>query len=245
MLFMTSGVLRADLSDDANEAPSIDGSRTHLPKLENGSTKAKENAEGKKSLNRTQKDSENSSNQRNASPPKGQKSESKSKKEHSGSREDEKARDDNSAGVAGNSDASRKEPIYFKSDGKSTYTKEGDVIFLEKNVVITQANLRFRADTAKVYLEKDGDENSVRMAEFSGHVDVNKSSDDPAEEVTASGNKAQFFNDTRKVELIGNAHLWRGGHLIKGKQITYFVDTGMITVDEAQGVVKPESAKKK
>ena len=105
--------------------------------------------------------------------------------------------------------------------------------------------MRFRADAAKVFLEKVGDVNSVRMAEFNGHVDVTKSSDDPAEEVTANGNKAQFYNDKRKVELVGNAHLWRGGHLIKGKQITYFIDTGMITVDEAQGVVKPENAKKK
>ena len=243
-----SGILRADLLDD------VDASLPSYPakiqskqdnKSDGAATKPKagSNEEVKKSSVLPEKGMDRGGDELQGSQTKNQKGDVKSKKERTGSKANEKGT--GQADSSAKEDGSRRAHIYFKSDGKSTYTKEGDVILLERNVVITQENMRFRSDTAKVFLEKDGDENSVRMAEFNGHVDVNKSSDNPAEEVTASGNRAQFFNDTRKVELIGNAHLWRGGHLIKGKQITYFMDTGMITVDEAQGVVKPEGVKKK
>jgi lipopolysaccharide transport protein LptA len=135
-----------------------------------------------------------------------------------------------------------KEPIHFKSDGKSSYTKAGDIVYLEKNVLITQGNLTFKADTAKVHLQKGSSEKgNVDWAEFSGAVKISQSSSDPAQDMTANATKAFFHNDKRRVDLIGNAKLWRGGHLIKGKQISYFLDTGMITVDEAQGVVKPKN----
>ena len=73
---------------------------------------------------------------------------------------------------------------------------------------------------------------------------MSKYSEDPAEKVTARGQKALFYNDQRKVVLQGDARLWRGGHLIKGAQITYNLDDGMITVDRAEGVVQPEEKKK-
>lgn len=138
-----------------------------------------------------------------------------------------------------------KEPIRLKSEGRSTYSRDGGTIHLVKNVVITQAELRFQADEAKVHLnqERQNEEDNVDKVEVIGNVQIAKFSEDPNEKLTAKGERAFFYNEKRKVVLIGNARLWRGGHLIKGKQISYDLDTGMITVDRAEGVVKPGESK--
>ncbi len=138
-----------------------------------------------------------------------------------------------------------KEPIRLKSEGRSTYSRDGGIIHLVKNVVITQAELRFQADEAKVHLNQShqNEEDNVDRVEVIGNVQIAKFSDDPNEKLTAKGERAFFYNEKRKVVLIGNARLWRGGHLVKGKQISYDLDTGMITVDRAEGVVKPGEGK--
>ena len=58
--------------------------------------------------------------------------------------------------------------------------------------------------------------------------------------MVAHGDKAVFYNAQQKVKLIGNARLYRGGDLMKGSKITYDIQTGMVIVDKAQGVVQPE-----
>ena len=96
-----------------------------------------------------------------------------------------------------------------------------------------------------MFLEPGNTENTVQKVEIRGHVKVSKFSEEPNETITAKGDRAFFFNAKRRVTLVGNARLWRGGHLIKGNKITYQLDTGMITVDQAQGVVQPEKKRKK
>jgi lipopolysaccharide transport protein LptA len=73
-------------------------------------------------------------------------------------------------------------------------------------------------------------------------VKISKSSEDPDERVVARGDEATFFNKTRKIVLNGNARLWRGGDLIKGKKIDYDMNTGWITVDSAEGIIDPEKS---
>lgn len=140
---------------------------------------------------------------------------------------------------------SNRSPIRLKSDGKSTYTKNGRLIQLNENVVISQDQLRLQADDAKVHLAEEGADNNVEKVEINGNVRVSNFSDIPEEKVSARGDRAFFINKNRTITLVGNARLWKGGHLIKGKQITYDVDTGVITVDKAEGVVKPEEVQGK
>ena len=45
------------------------------------------------------------------------------------------------------------------------------------------------------------------------------------------------------ISELENARLWKGGHLIKGKKIIYDLNSGMISVDEARGVVQPGELK--
>lgn len=139
----------------------------------------------------------------------------------------------------------KKEPIRLKSDGKSTYSRNGGLIHLERNVVITQGDLRFQADEARVFVRENGPtDDNIEKVEVIGNVNVTKFSDDPAEKMSAKGERAYFYNDKRKVTLVGNARLWKGGHLFKGREISYDLNKDEITVDKAEGVLRPGEAKK-
>lgn len=140
-------------------------------------------------------------------------------------------------------DKSRRSPVHIKSDGQLTYARNNGVIHMTQNVVITQDELRFQADEARVWVNEADPENNVEKVECIGNVRVSKFSSDPAEKITARGERAFFYNESRKIILQGDARLWRGGHLIKGTNITYTLDDGMITVDRAEGVVQPEEKK--
>jgi lipopolysaccharide transport protein LptA len=141
--------------------------------------------------------------------------------------------------------ARRDAPIHLQSDGTSTYSRNGSVVHLQKNVVITQDDIRLQSDEARVLFAPEGrreSNNTVQTVEVSGKVNLTRLSKDPTERITAKSDKAIFDNDTQKVTLDGNARLWKDGHLIKGDRIVYEIVTGMIKVDRAQGVVQPEKA---
>jgi lipopolysaccharide transport protein LptA len=141
----------------------------------------------------------------------------------------------------------RDAPIHLQSEGTSTYSRNGSVVHLQKNVVITQDDIRLQSDEARVLFSPDGKKesnNSVQTVEVNGKVKFSRFSKDPAEQITAKSDKAIFDNDTQKVTLDGNARLLKDGHLMKGDRIVYEIVTGMIKVDRAQGIVQPERAGK-
>jgi lipopolysaccharide transport protein LptA len=136
-----------------------------------------------------------------------------------------------------------KAPIKLKSDGRSTYSRDGGLVHLRKNVVITQEDLRLQADEAKVFVrEAAEDEERIDKVEFTGSVKFTKFDQRPSEQVSAHGNRAIFYNERQEVILIGNARIWKGNQLIRGKRVIYDVATGMIEVDQAVGVVQPDEA---
>lgn len=138
-----------------------------------------------------------------------------------------------------------KQPIRLESEGRTTYARSGGLIHLRKNVVITQADLRLRADEAKVHVNEQQNDNSIQKVEVIGHVKITKSDSDSSKRVTARGQKGVFLNSKQEIILSGNARLWRGGHLIRGKQIIYNLISGLISVDEAIGVVQPKDENSK
>ncbi|HET9238896.1 MAG TPA: LptA/OstA family protein [Oligoflexus sp.] len=143
--------------------------------------------------------------------------------------------------------ARRDAPIHLQSDGTSTYSRNGSVVHLQKNVVISQDDIRLQSDEARVLFSPDGkkeNNNTVQTVEVNGKVNLTRLSKDPAERITAKSDKAIFDNNAQKVTLDGNARLWKDGHLIKGDRIVYEIVSGMIKVDRAQGVVQPEKAGK-
>ena len=138
-----------------------------------------------------------------------------------------------------NNEKPRKAPIKINSSGTSTFDKKKNLIVLNKDVIITQEDLRLESDKAKVFIEKVDGEEVVEKAVLLGGVHVSKFDKEDSKMIKARGDTATFYNNKQKVELNGNARLWKGGHLIKGRKIIYDIKTSMISVDEARGVVQP------
>ncbi len=146
------------------------------------------------------------------------------------------------SGVSNKDKESRRDlPVYWKGD-LATYSQNGTQILIDKNVVITQEDVRLQSDQAKVKVLKGGVGEGVDSAEMIGRVKVARSSKDPTQKMTAQGDRAFFDNSGQIVTIDGNAKLWRDGHLIEGDRIVYEIISGTVKVDKVKGVVQPEKA---
>jgi len=133
----------------------------------------------------------------------------------------------------------KKLPIKWSAKGLSAINNQ-KTIKLIKDVVVTQGNLRLDSDKATVYLDE---QDEVKKVVATGRVKVVKEAEEKKDKISARGQEAIFYNETQMIVLKGRATLWRGGDVIKGKQISYNLVSGMITVDSVEGVVKPEEKK--
>ena len=126
-------------------------------------------------------------------------------------------------------------PIQWKADGLKG-TRSGQLVELQKNVVVTQADVHMTADRAKIYFN-EADE--VERVQALGNVRMRKKAELAKDQMSARGDEAIFMAVQRKVTLKGNAVLWRGGDVVKGKKIDYELDSGWIKVERVEGVVAP------
>lgn len=141
-------------------------------------------------------------------------------------------------------------PVHWSSEGNSIYTNDG-VLKIPDALVITQGDLKLESNSGEVYFLKQkkqaagGGSESIDKVELKGNVRVTRFSNVEAERMSAKADRAVFENSNRKVVLIGNARVFKGGSLVHGKQITYDLATGTISIDKAEGVVRPEDAPNK
>lgn len=139
----------------------------------------------------------------------------------------------------------QKSPIRLQSDGTTSYSQDKLTVILQKNVMITQGDLRLQSNEATVtFLPKNSADSGVKTAVLDGKVSITRYSTDPTERMNAKSDKATFDNVQQQVTLDGNARLWRAGDLVRGERIVYDLTSGMIKIDKAQGVVQPDRTKK-
>ena len=132
-----------------------------------------------------------------------------------------------------------KAPVFFEGDLFNGLKKEG-FVELEKNVQITQEDLKMTGDRAKVFFKPDGEE--VERVEAYGNVVVTKKDPDTQELIHAYGNIAIYDIQTRLITLKENAKLRRGKDEFHGAYIEYNVDTGHIKAGKVQGTLTPEES---
>jgi lipopolysaccharide transport protein LptA len=135
----------------------------------------------------------------------------------------------------------KNEPVRFKSRDLKAQ-KETGIAELKSDVVITQAATELKSDYAKIY--SDPLTNNVTKAEAQGNVRLKRDAIDPADRLSAKSDKATFYYTERKIILQGNASLTKEGSVLKGKKITYDMETGWITFDSAEGIMQPGEAKR-
>lgn len=134
----------------------------------------------------------------------------------------------------------KRAPVQFESKSLQAMKDQSRVI-LKEDVLITQGDFRLQADEATIYFDQKTREAMKVIA--SGRVKAFKSDVELKQRVKAECNEAVFYNQERKMVLRGNAKLWRGEDLVRGKQITYELDTGWIKAERVEGVVQPGGKK--
>jgi lipopolysaccharide export system protein LptA len=138
------------------------------------------------------------------------------------------------------------EPVHFKSEGLKGLRERGEVELMQ-NVVVTQGTMRLEAQHAKIFFDEKA--HDVVKVVADGDVKMFKVDEDSGEKIKAFGNEVVFDNKARTVVMEGNARLWRGADLVRGKKITYEMDSGWIFADRIAGEVhapdkdQPKSAK--
>jgi lipopolysaccharide export system protein LptA len=135
-----------------------------------------------------------------------------------------------------------KQPVHFESKGLRGLREKGTVDLIE-NVIVEQGTMRLEADHAKVYFDEAAKDVTKVVAD--GNVKMFKIDEDSGENIKAFGNEVVFDNSARTVVLEGNARLWRGADLVRGKKITYEMDSGWIRADRVAGEVHPPEKDKK
>lgn len=135
-----------------------------------------------------------------------------------------------------------REPVHFESKGLKGLREKGTVELVE-NVVVTQGTFRMEADHAQVYFDEAAKDVNKVIAE--GNVKIFNLDENTGEKLKAYGNTVLFLNKDRVVILEGNARLWRGeDSMIRGKKITYEMDTGWIKADQVAGELTPSEKDK-
>ncbi len=135
---------------------------------------------------------------------------------------------------------STRAPVQFESKALQAM-KDQNRVMLKEDVIVTQGDFRLEADEATIYFDPVTREANKVIAV--GRVKAFKSDPELKQRVKAECNEAVFHNQERKMILRGNAKLWRGEDLVRGKQITYELDTGWIKADRVEGVVQPGGKK--
>jgi lipopolysaccharide transport protein LptA len=134
------------------------------------------------------------------------------------------------------------EPVHFESKGLRGLKEKGTVELIEE-VIITQGELRLEADRAKIFYDESQKEVARVLAE--GNVKIFNVERSTGEKMKAFSNQVEFLNKNRTVIMEGNARLWRGTQsVIRGKKITYEIDSGWIKGDRVAGELQPEEKDK-
>jgi lipopolysaccharide transport protein LptA len=147
----------------------------------------------------------------------------------------------NKAGADGPAADDSKQPVHFESKGLRALKEKGTAELIQ-DVVVTQGTLRLEADQAKIYY--DDDVKDVVRVVAEGNIKIFKVDEESGEKIKAFGDRVEFDNKGRTVVLEGNARLWRGADLVRGKKITYELDSGWIKADRVAGEVHPPEEKK-
>ena len=138
--------------------------------------------------------------------------------------------------TGGSSSANSNTPIKYSSE-RLAGQKQGGVVVLEENVVVTQADMRIEADKATIHFDQAT--NEVIDCVAVGNVKFFRRDPETGNPVTADGREAVFNNRDRTVTLKGDPKLVRGGDVVRGRQIIYDLTSGWVKADRVEGVVQP------
>ena len=123
-------------------------------------------------------------------------------------------------------------PIHITSDRMEGYNKKNLIIFYG-NVKAVRGDTTLWADRMDIFFDRV--EKKVDKIVALGSVKVNQ------EDKNAVATKATYFENGMKILLEGNPKLWQKDDLLKGDQITLFLNEDRIVVETADAQINPNN----
>ena len=128
--------------------------------------------------------------------------------------------------------------IKWRSQGL-TVVPEHNIINLNAEVEIRQGNVLVQAEHARVHLsDKEMHREAVTQVVLRGKVRF--SFIHGQKKITGQAEHAKLL-PLDSITLSGRAQITQGGNVLRGKKITYYLLTGWIKVEEAEGVIRSET----
>lgn len=145
-------------------------------------------------------------------------------------------------GASGNAGLAKgdgaREEVQWKADSVSA-SRDSGRIDLHRNVVVVQGPMKMESDHGIIL--SDPATRAVVSITATGNVRMSKYDVDPKERVRARSKEAFYDYRARTVTLKGEPNLWHGGDVVRGREIRYELDTGLIHAERVEGVVAPET----
>ena len=108
------------------------------------------------------------------------------------------------------------QPVTVDADHMESFQKEGLVIFTGSVVARQNGSVQY-ADRMEVYLDERG-ERVIRTVS-TGNVRIIT-----RDCRTGTARRAEYYDGEQRVELLGDARVWREDNVVTGEQITIFVN---------------------
>ncbi len=132
-------------------------------------------------------------------------------------------------------------PINIEADHMVSKEQSNTVVFTG-NVDASQGKITIRTDEMTVHYVENNNPNKQKKKSSKverlvciGNVEVTQ------DDWLGTGERMDYYADTRKVVLTGNAKAWQGKNMVSGKTITYYMDEKRSEVEQdpnQQGRVK-------
>lgn len=142
--------------------------------------------------------------------------------------------------------ASDPKPYLNSEDKKLTFTSDKLIgskrlgsAELVGNVKINHGDLFMQSRKAQMIFDQEGKE--LQRVIATGDVVLEKKALNPAEAVYASGEKIEYDRPSEMIYLTEKAFLKQGADVVRGDVIQYNLATGIVTAQQVQGKVSPNS----
>lgn len=122
---------------------------------------------------------------------------------------------ENSVAAMAQDDSDKKAPLHITSDQMVTDKKKSTITFTG-SVVAIKGKLKLESDEMVVWTDEERSDFNEIIA--TGSVIITK------EDKIATGDKAHYYADGKKIVLTGNPTLKDGQSTAKGKRVVYFFD---------------------
>lgn len=132
-------------------------------------------------------------------------------------------------------DTKSQQTISISSDRAELDNKQHTAVH-RGNVVVKRGDVTLYSNEIESWFDEES--KRIKRIEARGEVKLVQA------DITITAERATYFDQQQKVVLSGKPVCKKGDNVLTGSQITYFMDTGRIVVEDAKSTIAPKPALK-